>query len=182
MDFIINKATIDDVFALAKLHIEVEQQTYAQVLPGYIENCSGIAGRERIWRLALSDSDHRRHVLTIKDKKKVIVGFLSSTILEGNTAHHLGAIYLLKKHQSAGLGTQIIAHYAKILESKGIKTFYCDVPSDCKSARAFFAWTGGVESRGDIFLSSRGIIQMTKVTWNNVPQLVKYLDLSIKST
>ena len=117
--FIIREAIVDDIPALAKLHVKTWAQTYWLTLrpPTY-------RIREWQWREQFKKADGSWFCLVIENSKGELIGFA-----KGKTYSHsdlpefsgeLNKIYILREYQRLGLGRRLISNVARQFLSMGI--------------------------------------------------------------
>jgi L-amino acid N-acyltransferase YncA len=142
---IIREATAADVPALARLHVETWNATYAPLLmkgPDY-------ALRERQWREAFGENDRSWFCLVVQRPDGRLVGFAKG----GRSDHpayggELSKIYLLREYQGMGLGRRLLGHVARRFLSQGIHSMWLCGDACHPSARAWTA-LGAEKTDGD---------------------------------
>jgi L-amino acid N-acyltransferase YncA len=117
--FKIRDAVIDDIPALATLHVKVWRETYWTSLsaPTY-------ETRARQWEQQFKETDGSWFCLVVENKNGELIGFA-----KGNSYNHadlpefsgeLNKIYLLRKYQRIGLGRKLMEQVATKFLLQGI--------------------------------------------------------------
>ena len=132
----IRDATVADVPALARLHVETWNATYAPLLV----KGPGLQIRERQWRDAFAKDDGSWFCLVVERPDGRLVGFA-----KGNRSDHphfageLNKIYLLREYQRVGLGRLLLGHVARRFLSQGIGSMWLFGDARNPSSRAWAA-------------------------------------------
>jgi GNAT superfamily N-acetyltransferase len=155
----IREATIADVAAIAKVHVESWRTTYKGLLPeDYLANLTP-EQREPLWRKILSRPVGHSLDYVAEDHAGNIVGFASGGPERSGDQVYTGevyAIYLLESWQGQGIGRQLIAAVVRQLIQRGFTSLLIWVLADNPSRRFYEAlggqpvrekleMTGGVE-------------------------------------
>jgi ribosomal protein S18 acetylase RimI-like enzyme len=119
MSFKIREAILDDVPALARLHVETFTEAHRE----------GRAGgptyelRESQWREAFSVSDGTWFCFLVQDESGRLVGFAKGTPHDGGIAGfegELNKIYVLRRFHRRGVGRLLLCHVADRFLSNGV--------------------------------------------------------------
>jgi len=113
--FVIREATIEDLPALANLHVKTWQETYRVKRP------PTYAIREYQWREQFKVTDGSWFCFVVENNKKELIGFLKGKRNEKNTGA-IDKIYLLSTYQRLGLGRKLVGEAARRFLSIGINT------------------------------------------------------------
>jgi GNAT superfamily N-acetyltransferase len=117
----IRDATASDVPALARLHVEAWNATYAPLLmkgPAY-------EVRERQWREAFAGHDGSWFCLVVERPDGRLVGFARGTRSDNPAyAGELNKIYLLREYQGVGLGRRLLGHVARRFIRQGVNSMW----------------------------------------------------------
>ena len=155
----IREATIADVAAIARVHVESWRTTYKGLLPDdYLANLT-YEQREPLWREILSKPVGHSLDYVAEDHAGNIVGFASGGPERSGDPVYTGevyAIYLLERWQGQGIGRQLIATVVRQLIQRGFTSLLIWVLADNPSRRFYEAlggqpvrerleMTGGVE-------------------------------------
>jgi ribosomal protein S18 acetylase RimI-like enzyme len=153
------EATMADVAAIARVHVESWRTTYKGLLPdGYLANLT-YERREPLWREILSKPDGQQLVYVAEDTAQTIVGFASGGPERSGDPVYTGevyAIYLLEGWQGQGIGRQLTVTLVRRLIQRGLTSLLIWVMADNPSRRFYEAlggqpvrdrrqMTGGVE-------------------------------------
>jgi ribosomal protein S18 acetylase RimI-like enzyme len=119
---IIREATVEDVPALARLHVTTFNETHAPVLM----NGPTYEVREYQWRQAFQSADGSWFCFVIEDPDRGLIGFAKGQ----RYGHHdhpdfageLNKIYLLREYHRRGLGSHLLGHVARRFFSQGISS------------------------------------------------------------
>jgi GNAT superfamily N-acetyltransferase len=133
---IIRDATADDIPALARLHVETWNATYA---PFRIKGPSAEL-RERQWREKFANPAPAWFCIVVQRPDGALIGFA-----QGNASDHpeyageLNKIYLRSDYQRLGIGRQLLGHVARRFLSFGITSMWLYGDARNPSSRAWVA-------------------------------------------
>ena len=117
----IGDATAADVPALARLHVEAWNATYAPLLA----KGPGPAVRERQWRETFAKEDGSWFCLVVERPDGRLVGFAKGQRSDHpEFAGELNKIYLLRGYQGVGLGRRLLGHVARRFLSQGVGSMW----------------------------------------------------------
>ena len=117
--FSFRDAIIDDIPALAMLHVKTWTDTYRVLRPPTYQV------REYQWRkIFTEENDGSWFCILVVDKNNQLVGFAKGKTYKHNDlpefSGELNKIYLLRDYQRIGLGTKLVGHVARRFRSMGI--------------------------------------------------------------
>jgi GNAT superfamily N-acetyltransferase len=144
LSLVIRNPRIDEVSALATVHIQSWKETYAGILPAaYLDN---LRWQDRLptWRRAIADPD--RHVAAAFDDDAAVAVSLAGPTTEFDSAiagGQLYVIYVLKSHQRRGLGRRLLASAAEYWRAQGGDRLGLLVLAANHGASAFYEAVGG---------------------------------------
>jgi ribosomal protein S18 acetylase RimI-like enzyme len=121
MSFRIRNAAIDDVPALAKLHV----QTFNETHRGGRSGGPSYELRERQWREAFSVTDGSWFCYVVEDGNGELVAFAKGTPHDGGVPGFVGElnkIYALQRVQRQGLGRLLLCNVARQFLSQGVNS------------------------------------------------------------
>lgn len=117
--FLIRKARIDDIPALASLHVKTWSETYwtTPSPPTY-------QVRETQWKQQFNVIDDSWFCFVVENMNGQLVGFAKGKVYAHSDlpefSGQLDKIYLLRKYQRLGLGRKLVGHVARQFLSQGI--------------------------------------------------------------
>src|SRR5262245_32215861 len=125
--FHIREAVLDDVPAIARVHVQADWDTYSALFDSQAYAIEPSESESR-WRRALGAGD----VLLAVIDGVAIVGF-------GHAREdRIGALYLLRSHQRRGLGKALLTRLLAALEKFGVTEARFDVVAINENAIAFY--------------------------------------------
>jgi len=134
--FTIREASADDIPALARLHVDTWNATYASF--GMVG--PGIELRERQWREAFARQRPDWFCYVVERSDRELVGFAQANRSDNpEYAGELNKIYLLRDYQRRGLGRRLVAHVARRFISQGINSMWLYGDARNPSFRAWLA-------------------------------------------
>ena len=138
----IRVATVQDAGAIARVHVESWQTTYAGIVPEAYLASLDVVQRETSWREWLGlDVD-----VFVAEVEGEVVGFVGGGAIrdpvEGFDAE-LYAIYLLREAQRRGIGMALLKRVAGSLMERGFGSMVAWVLED-NSSGWFYSRSGGV--------------------------------------
>src|SRR6202008_1704996 len=119
MSFRIRNATVDDIPALAQLHVVTFNETHG----GGRSDGPSYALRERQWRDAFAVADDNWFCFVVEDDDGELVGFAKGTPHDGGVpgfAGELNKIYALRRVQRQGVGRLLLCNVARRFLSQGV--------------------------------------------------------------
>ena len=138
----IRTATIADVAAIARVHVESWRTTYKGILPDDYLADLAYEQRERLWRRILSKPGGQRLVYVAEETPGNIVGFASGGRERSRDPVYSGelyAIYLLENWQRQGLGRQLTVTLVGQLIQAGLTSLLVWVLAENRSRRFYEA-------------------------------------------
>ncbi|MCU0498890.1 MAG: GNAT family N-acetyltransferase [Anaerolineae bacterium] len=141
-------ATLGDLSAIAKIHVDSWRTTYRGMMPdAVLDNLSEERSLKR-WteRLAQSPADGS-WIYVVEDDRDQVVGFVHGGIpiepIEGYESQ-LYAIYLFQSAQGSGLGRALFSAFVDQLIVAGYRSMALWVLRENHPARRFYERMGGV--------------------------------------
>ena len=117
----IRDATVDDLPAIARLHVAAWNATYAPMLA----RGPSVAVRERQWREAFARGDPDWLCLVVERADGTLVGLAQANRSDDPAfAGELRKIYLLADYQRLGLGRRLVAGVARRFLARGIDSMW----------------------------------------------------------
>jgi ribosomal protein S18 acetylase RimI-like enzyme len=108
----VRPARIEDVPAMARVHVRSWQQTYRGLMSDEIlDDPSFVSRRDRLWAAALSDERYAKHRVAVAEHGGQVVGIAMAgppTGADSSSAAHLYVLYLLDSHHGSGAGTELL--------------------------------------------------------------------------
>jgi len=134
----VRRAVASDVPALAALHVETWNDTYAPLMTG-----PPVAVRERQWRDAFAADDGSWFCFVVTRPDGQLVGFAKGIVRERREdPGELSKLYLRRDHQRLGWGRRLLGHVAGEFLGRGITSMSAFVEPSNPSCR-FFEAVGG---------------------------------------
>ena len=118
---VIRSATVDDVPALARLHVQTWNATYAPMLA----KGPSVAVRERQWRAWFAEADASRFCFVVARPDGALVGFARG--YPGDHPRYAGelrTIHLLAPYQRLGFGSRLVGLAASRFVEQGIHSMW----------------------------------------------------------
>jgi len=119
--FKIREATINDVLALAHLHVETFNETH-----GRYPNAPGYELRAYQWERAFQNKTESWFCFVIEKENEGLIGFAKgqpyNEVDHAEFSGELNKIYLLRKYHKIGLGRQLICDVANEFIRRGINS------------------------------------------------------------
>jgi ribosomal protein S18 acetylase RimI-like enzyme len=143
---LLREATLNDVLAIAQVHVNTWRTTYRGTIPDdYLAQLS-YEKRERGWMEIFSSAkDTGNFTYVTEDASGQIVGFVNGGV--ERTGHliykgEINAIYILKTYQNQGIGRRLVMATANRLAQANIHSMLVWVLAD-NSACKFYEALGG---------------------------------------
>ncbi len=144
----VREATVDDVPAIARVHVDTWRATYRGIVPDDFLDGLTYEGRERQWTAALGPGSRTRLFVGEDDAGRV-VGFAACGPELGGDPDYRGELYALyidAAAQGRGLGRQLVRAVAGRLADEGMTSLLLWVLAENPS-RGFYERLGGREVR-----------------------------------
>ncbi len=147
--FEIRNATLDDVGALAEIHVEAWEATYRGILPDEMIDTRDLELRKRTWREHLENLASPEHVRVgvLNGRVVAFTDFGGPSpddpgVLDGRT------LYMRTETQGMGIGSHMRADYVRTAKELGYHTITFWIVKENEQAQRFYAgseWerTGG---------------------------------------
>lgn len=137
----LREATIDDLRALAELHVHTFNETHV----GPFGSGPTYATREWQWREKLLETDATTFVLVLETAQRQLVGFIWCHPTKDNPgwAARLNKIYLRREYQRRGLGTRMVAAAVDRLIANDLTSMALFTEVENEVACSFYDKLGG---------------------------------------
>lgn len=147
---ILRSATIEDIPAIARVHVDSWRTTYSGIIPDrYLADLT-YERRAQGWYQILNPApDNSYFAFVVEDESGAIVGFAAGGAERTNDPIYRGeltAIYILNSHQRQGLGYRLWQAVAAKLRQTQIESMLVWVLAD-NPASNFYAALGGQKIR-----------------------------------
>ena len=138
---VLREATMDDLRALAELHVRTFDETH--LAPG--ASGPSYSTREWQWRTKLAETDATHFVLVLETEGRQLVGFIwcHPTTDDPKWAARLNKIYLLREYQRRGFGTRMVAAAVARLLEHGLTSMALFTEVENEPACRFYDQLGG---------------------------------------
>jgi ribosomal protein S18 acetylase RimI-like enzyme len=173
------QATSSDAAAIGALHVASWRETYAGILPDDVLNGLSADERSDMWRDVLNDpAMFGGAAVFVAEGDAEIVGFgacggqRDEGLKEQGFAGEIGAIYVLRSHQRAGVGKALISLMAGKLIDQGRSAASLWVLRDNLGARSFYERLGGALVGERVEEQSGVMLAEVAYGWND-PALVR---------
>ena len=161
----VRAAVIDDVNAIARVHVASWRSTYRTLLPDDFLASMTEAGYADRWRRLITDGSSRIYV--VEDEVDV-VGFASGGRERAGETGYTGelyAIYVLDGHQGRGYGRDLVRAVAGGIREMGLDDMLVWVLRDNPPARGFYERLGGVYVRAQPITIGSAILEEVSYGW-----------------
>jgi len=141
----IRPANVQDVAAIARVHVESWRTTYKGLVPDDFLARLSYAQREQLWRQVFTDSGSPGFVYVAEDERGKVVGFVSGGPERSGDPVYTGelyAIYLLSPYQGQGIGRRLAITLVHRLIQAGMTALLLWVLAENPS-RTFYERLGG---------------------------------------
>lgn len=141
---VIRDATIADMPAVGRLHIDSWRTAYAGLLPQVFLDRLTYAEREQRWRTWFEDDDGRR-LLLIAVEGNEVVGFVAAWPEPGGEPHivEVAALHVARSQHGRGLGKRLLARVASRAEQRGFAALSLEM-LEGNPTGGFYAHLGGL--------------------------------------
>jgi ribosomal protein S18 acetylase RimI-like enzyme len=171
----IRDATLADVPAIARVHVDSWRVTYRGLMPDDLLAGLSYKDRERQWTAAITRADTGRGCLVVADEgEDGIVGFASGGQCRGDWGYdgELYAIYLSAAHQGRGLGKALHLAVAERLAAQGRTSMLTWVLDTNAGARGFYEALGGIRAGEKTEEMDGATLREVAYGWPDVAELL----------
>jgi GNAT superfamily N-acetyltransferase len=141
----IREAELDDVQAIAKIHVDTWHTTYKGIIPeSYLAKLS-YQQRENAWRNILESTTNNSQFVCVAENAGEIIGFVNGGQERSGDRIYKGelyAIYILEPYQRQGIGSQLTLFVMDKLSQMGFESMLVWVLAD-NPACQFYENIGG---------------------------------------
>jgi len=145
---VIRPASVADAGAIARVHVESWQTTYAGKLPqSYIDQLT-VERRTAYWTSSLQREGNVRGTFVACDEWGNVVGFIGCGPIRAAIGSYDGEIYvvyILESTQRLGYGRALLSAAATHLTALGLESMMLWVLRENDNARGFYAAMGGLD-------------------------------------
>lgn len=142
---LVRAATLDDVPAIARAHVEAWRTSYTDLLPRTVLDNFDFEQSSAFWRKLIGARDIR-HVAVAVSVAGDVVGFAScgpNRVPDPDYPGELYSIYLLDGHRGAGLGRMLFAEVEDYMRREALAPFQLWIVAGNEAAEAFYIALGG---------------------------------------
>ncbi|MGZ8310996.1 MAG: N-acetyltransferase family protein [Allosphingosinicella sp.] len=144
------EAKSSDAPALGRVHVTSWRESYAGLLPDHLLDGLSTEGRSAMWSAILNDpTTSGRMSVFVAESEGEIVGFgacgsqREEALAREGFDGEVGAIYVLRSHQRAGVGNKLMGLMCRRLLDQGRSAAALWVLRENLSARTFYEGLGG---------------------------------------
>ena len=172
LDCVIDRATLDDLPAMAAIHVAGWKQVYREIMPADELKKWTLDAREQMWRDVVEQASPPIHTLVARDDHGAVLGFCSAGPSRDDSfpiKREVYAVYVTPDAQRLGIGATLFVLILQALKAEKIDHAYTWVPLGNTAAMDFFESMGGVSIGEGV--SPAGIPQVA-YAWRNLAELL----------
>ena len=174
------EAKSSDAAALGELHVASWRESYAGLLPDHLLDALSAEARSAMWGAILSDpATSGGTTVFVAESEGGIVGFgacgsqrdeaLKAEGFDGE----IGAIYVIRSHQRAGVGNSLMRLMSRKLLDEGRRAAALWVLRENVSARTFYERLGGALVGDRKYEDSGAMLAEVAYGWRDLSALVR---------
>ncbi|XOZ32785.1 GNAT family N-acetyltransferase [Halomonadaceae bacterium KBTZ08] len=144
----VRRAVLDDVPAIASVHVAAWQSAYAGILPDEVLAALSVENRAAMWEKVLAEESDAKHLFVAESADAGIVGFAAlgpEGSGQSDYESELYAIYILEAYQRQGIGLALFQAAVNALLADGFRSMIVWVLAD-NTARYFYEALGGSQA------------------------------------
>jgi GNAT superfamily N-acetyltransferase len=165
----IRSATVSDVRAIARVHVDSWQAAYRGQIPEDYLQALSVDSRERVWRELIADARPPREQILVALDEGSLVGFAGTCPSRDPDATpavgELGSIYVAPEHWSRSVGRVLLEAALNALADAGFSTATLWVLDTNRRARRFYEAAGWTEE-GMTKVDRRPTFTLTEVRYH----------------
>ena len=168
---LVRPAELDDVAAIAKVHVATWRTAYRGLLPDDFLASLDEAGYAERWRRTVADAGGRVYVA---ENAKGVIGFASGgreRAGEDGYSGELYAIYVLQEAQGHGHGRRLVQAVVRGLRELELPDMIVWVLRENAAARRFYERLGGVYVREQPITIGSASLQEVSYGWKRLGDL-----------
>lgn len=174
------EAKSSDAAALGKLHVASWRESYAEILPAHLLDGLSTDARSAMWSAILSDpATFGGMAIFVAESEGEIVGFgacgcqRDEALKKEGFDGEVGAIYVLRSHQRASVGSSLMRLMTRKLLDEGRRAAALWVLRENVAARTFYERLGGAVVGERIDEESGTMLVEVAYGWSDLSTLVR---------
>jgi GNAT superfamily N-acetyltransferase len=173
MRFIVRNAELEDIDAIAAIHVASWNRAYRGLVPEELSNERTLEFRARQWSEAFRRED--AIILVACDEESSLKGFASASLIESERfSSYLETLYVAPEVWNMGIGSRLLAAVAKILLSRAANTLVLRA-FHYGRAREFYERLGAQRASDDSAPQTR--TDDVVLAFNDLNNLVKRVEI-----
>jgi len=166
-------ANLDDVKAIATVHVTSWQETYRGMMPDSVLDTLSVERRANLWKHVIEESTGEQPVIAVAEHSNRIIGFANYGKEREDDLEYKGelaALYVLKQFHGQGIGRRLMQKSAEGLLNLGMSSMMLWVLKG-NPAQKFYEHMGGVYLREKSFEMEGNTLMEIAYGWRNIHPL-----------
>ena len=168
-------ANLEDVNAIATIHVTSWQETYRGMMPDSVLDTLSVERRANLWKHVIEESTRAHPVIAVAEHSNRIIGFANyGKEREGDPDYEgeLVALYMLKQFHGQGIGRILIQKSAEGLLNLGMSSMLVWVLKE-NPAQRFYEHMGGVYLKEKSFAMEGNTLMEIAYGWKDIRPLAR---------
>lgn len=170
----IREATINDVFCIAKVHVNSWNTTYKNIVPDEYLKSRTYKVQEECWlKRYFENAETKEFLYVAVTMDNEVVGFACGSSQNEDSEFNgiISAIYILKNYQRQGIGRQLVKKMVERLTEDKVDKMIIWALEENQSCK-FYEKIGGTRAREEIVnIGGKDLLEIG-FGWSNLIQLV----------
>jgi len=168
MNFLIRRATLDDVSVCAQIHIQAWQETYRGIIPDSYLDIVDLSKRASMWKKIIENKNIFNFVAEIEEVG--VVGYLTGGKNRSSFFPDYGeimGIYLLKEYHHKGIGQTLFNFGLRVLRENGYKKVSLWVLKENSTCIFYSKMKGYTDKEQEIEIAGKKLLEIAYI-WNEI--------------
>lgn len=170
-------ATIEDAYAIAKVHVDSWKTTYKGIIPDHFLKSLTYEERTELWKQNIIREDI--YIIVAENNNGDIIGFADAWKRDNNlelNSCDLTSIYLLEEYHGIGVGKALMKELFIYFKKMGYSKIFVDVLEDNNTKHFYEYYNAQYVKNVQIKIGGKLLNESTYM-WHEVDRVLEKLEL-----